>query len=336
MVNSEPVFLATRQGNYANYVASGVFFSDNRGGIFYVTFENPETKVPYDSPDAWKIYTVASLRVSGDDLTAGYSIPLGLATGGSSGTQYIGGGTANALRADPPKTDPPDEDNQHLLNKSQMIFAFAMPDIAAEGGKKSERDDWAQLSADDAAGSNPAEFNGWYIPLREADTSYFEEYVTTRPVLSGGKLYVATFMQEKIDHNSSGICETGGSFMGKSRLYAISLENGGAALWSDGGDGKKKYLEFDGVKIVSATEGDDIIFGIEELAPTEEGKSREYNQNGVSVSYKENFALILDAGPSGDGSTGDGYGSPDDGPSDGKFPGGVTPNDSIINYWLYK
>jgi hypothetical protein len=124
--------------------------------------------------------------------------------------------------------------------------------------------------------------------------------------------------------------------MGKSRLYAISLETGGAALWSDGGDGKRKYLEFDGVKIVSATEaGGEIIFGIAELAPTEEGKSREYNQNGVSVSYKKDMALILNAGPSAGGSSGNGSSSGDES-SGGGLSSLVTSNDSIINYWLYK
>jgi hypothetical protein len=322
MVNSEPVFLATQQGDHADYVASGVFFSDNRGGIFYVTFEDPETKAPYDSPDKWNIYPIASLRGSGDNTTAGYSIPLGLATGGSSGTQYMSGGTANALRADPPKTDSPDEDTQHLLNKSQMIFAFAMPNIAAvpaEGGKMSIRDEWARLNAENDTVSTTGELEkGWYIPLQGDDAAYHEEYVTTRPVISGGNMYVATFMQERIDAASPGICGTGGSFMGKSRLYAISLESGGAVLW---GDRTRKYIELDGVKIVSATEtGSGIEFGIAELDPNRARTSMN-SINEASVSYNGNTGQI-NVEP------------PDDGSSVGGSSSLVAPNDSIIN-WHY-
>jgi hypothetical protein len=334
MVNSEPVFLATRQSSYE---ARGVFFSDNRGGIFYVTFEDPETNAPYDSWDDWKIYTVASLRGSGDASTDSYSIPWGLVAGGSSGGLYVSGGTANAVRA-----DPTNDGNQHLFNKSQMIFAFAMPDIAAapnEGGKKSERGDWAQLSADVSNDVLSAEEeakrknNGWYIPLREADNNangYLEEYVTTRPVLSGGNLYVATFMQERIDTTSAGSCETGSSLMGKSRLYVISLETGSSAL----SDSDKKYHELDGVKIVNVMEiGDKIALRAAEL-DAEAVKNNEISKK-ISITQMGEGDMGVNLMSLEKDLLNDDDEDEDEELSDGDSPN-VTPNDTIINYWLYK
>jgi hypothetical protein len=141
-------------------------------------------------------------------------------------------------------------------------------------------------------------------------------------------MYVATFMQERIDPASPGICGTGGSFMGKSRLYAISLKNGGAVLW---GDGKKKYLELDGVKIVSATEtGSGIIFETAELDPNIAGTSRD-SIDEASFSHNGKTGQIT-VRPLGDGDGDDYYGEPVDGGSSGP----EAPNGSIINYWLYK
>jgi hypothetical protein len=326
MVNSEPVFLATRQ---SNYVARGAFFSDNRGNIFYITFENPETNSPYDSWDDWKIYTVASLRGQGDDPTDSYSNPWGLMGGSRRGSSnlWVGGGTANAARA-----DPPDDDTQHLYNKSQMIFAFLMPNIT--DGKISVRGgmnrgtiegavDWAELSTENNTVSNTEGLKkGWYIPLQKEDSQYNEEYVTMRPILFGGNLYVATFMQEKISTGSSGACDTS-TFMGKARLYAISLEGGRSVLWNDG---DTKYLEFDGIKFVNATvseKGDTVtaVFGFrrmhKERSDSDIRRHTGNKKNGGLSEVKGLDALVLRLTSGG-----------------GNSP--VVSNDSMINYWLYK
>ena len=175
--------------------------------------------------DKWSIYTVASLHENGDDNTAdSFSVPWGV-TGGSprgSSKLWVGGVTADAETSDP--------DNPYLENKSQMIFAFAMPDIRT--GHKTSRGEWAELSRDGNDGGLSADeaakrSNGWYIPLEE------DEYVTAKPLLYGGNLYAATFRENG----------------GVSRLYAVPLESGRPVLWGGG----KKYIEFKGIKFVSFT-----------------------------------------------------------------------------------
>jgi hypothetical protein len=329
------VFLATRD---SNYVARGVFFSDNRGNIFYVTLENPNTNSPYDNSDlqrtnpwnAWDIYTVASLRetrAAGGDLTKdSYSIPWGVVASSrrSSNKLWVGGGTANTARADPQGYD------QHLRNESQMIFAFVMPDITdvtgdatEEGSKVSIRGNWARLSA----GSNnvPSEEetklqNGWYIPLQGDNDTYLEEYVTIRPILSEGIMYIATFMQQKININdASATCETSGGFTGKSRLYAISLEDG-SGKW----EGNGKYHEYEGVKIVNATDMGDgtTAFGAAALDPSKEGiESLRKDEDG-------NLYLVEVGKENERGGTSPG--------EDGGSSSPIKPNDTIINYWLSK
>ncbi|MDR1578847.1 MAG: hypothetical protein LBS35_00700, partial [Synergistaceae bacterium] len=316
MVNSEPVFLATRQNNY---VARGTFFSDNRGNIFYITFENPETNTPYNSWDDWRIYTVASLREDGDAPTDSYSIPWGL-TGGSRrgvGKLWVGGGTADAARA-----DPPDDDVQHLINKSQMIFAFVMPDIAAADGEISLRGDWAQLDADDNdVMINPDGLSkGWYIPLQGATQEYYAEYVPIRPVLFGGNLYIATFKQKKINPAASGACETS-NFDGMSRLYAISLDTGRSVLWKDG---ENKYLEFNGLKFASFTvseKGDTstlvITYRTLSKVNADSDISRHTEDEDALSKVKGMDALVVKMVASG-----------------GTTP--LVPNDSVLNYWLYR
>jgi hypothetical protein len=223
-----------------------------------------------------------------------------------------------------------------------MIFAFVMPDITDgngdvndEGSKVSVRGSWAKLSAElDEKGSDIVSnaeglTHGWYIPLHAAspDSNYLDEYVTIRPILSGGNMYIATFMQKRItniDDPSATCDETGGSFTGNSRLYAISLENG-RGLWDD----NEKYREYEDVKIVNATDmGDSIAFGVEVLDPA----ALDPNNTGDKYLVNDDETLILtklEKKPNGrETSDGDEESSNANG-----LPSG---NESIINYWLYK
>jgi hypothetical protein len=135
-------------------------------------------------------------------------------------------------------------------------------------------------------------------------------------------MYIATFMQERIKiDDSSATCETGGSFTGKSRLYAISLENGGVVPGNDG-----KYTEYDGVKIVNVTDmGDSIAFGLAVLDP-----SIETDTYSAVINDDENLYLkVLEKEANGGGPSDE-----DEEPSNANgLPSG---NESIINYWLYK
>jgi hypothetical protein len=317
MVNSEPVFLATINNTY---IARGLFFADNRGSIFYVNFEDPDTGLPYDSWEDWEIRTVASLRLSGDNATASYSVPTGLMGGArksSPNRLWMGGGTANAARADPPS-----EDEQQLANKSQMIFAFVMPDLA--DGHMTTRDDWSGLDPDDGASKIGDEDNGegWYIPLRGAvPGQYKAEYVTTKPVLFGGNLYVATFREEIVGIGSQGACDTS-ALSGASRLYAISLESGKSVMWGGGG---KKYLEFGGLKFTSFTVSEKG--GVTTLAAAYQALDRptaEQSANGAanaeeSVSKVEGMdaiAIRMIPGSSGGNSN-------------------MAKDDGVVNYWRF-
>jgi len=243
MVVSEPSFFATSSNKYKS---KGMLFSDNRGSVFYVNFTDPVNDLPYETWDDWEIRTVATLHSASDAPTDSYSVPSGLMGGSRAATPgrvWIAGGTANVARADPPS-----EDEQLLVNKSQMIFAFVMPHI--DSGQLSRRSDWTPVNSDNGHDKVADGNDGWYIPLQGSVSGEFkDEYVTTRPVLFGGNLYVATFRESIVDVAEQGACDTK-NLSGTSRLYAISLESGDSMLWGDGDD---KYLEFHGMKIVSFT-----------------------------------------------------------------------------------
>jgi hypothetical protein len=244
MVISEPVF---RTAADSAYLSKGMYFSDNLGRIFYVSFTDPETGLPLKSQDDWEIRTVASLRSSQDAKTDCYSIPSGVRIGmlnRNPDNFWVAGGTADVTRADPTRGD---DESQRMRNKSQMIFAFAMPDFA--GGRMTKRDDWAKLDPEKGDSGISGKHEGWSIPLAQAKGAWKAEYVTAKPELSGGSLYAASFRQSTVSVNSSNPCETS-KINGESRLYALSLETGQAALW---GSGNKKYLRFDGIKITGLT-----------------------------------------------------------------------------------
>jgi hypothetical protein len=243
MIVSEPVFLAGRANHY---ISRGLFFADNRGVVFYVNFAD-ERERPL-RPSEWKVRAIASLRVKKDAPTDSYAIPSGV-MGGSFGNHpdrlWVAGGTADAMRADPPVGD---DGARRVGNKAQMIFAFVMPDLSR--GRHTTRDEWTVLDPDDGDSGVADGASGWYIPLRPAlKLQYGAEYVTSRPVLSGGNLYIATFRESLARVGSQGMCDSG-KMSGESRLYAISLESGSSVLWNDGGT---KYLEFGGMKITAFT-----------------------------------------------------------------------------------
>ncbi|MDR1510576.1 MAG: hypothetical protein LBS53_13165 [Synergistaceae bacterium] len=310
MVNSEPVFLATR---YNNYVARGSFFADNRGSVFYISFEDPETGTPYESWDQWKIYAVASLRGAGDAATDSYSIPWGLMGGsrGGSSKLWVGGGTADALLA-----NPPDRDRQNLPNKSQMIFAFVMPDLVE--GEKSLRSGWTEINAEVGGAKVAANGKGWYIPLQKGNEGDKDEYVTTRPVLFGGNMYIATFMERKID-TKPGMCATD-KLNGSSRLYAISLETGESVLWNDG---NTKYLQFDGIRITSFTiseKGSDTLVAAYQVLDQKSANSdisEHVSKEELLSKVGDLDALVIKMLEGGGGGS------------------GITSNDSMVNYWRY-
>ncbi|MDR1966588.1 MAG: hypothetical protein LBQ36_07740, partial [Synergistaceae bacterium] len=317
MMVGEPTFLATKA---TTYVARGMFASDNRGSIFYVSFIDPDTEAPLDWDD-WKIRAIASLRKSGDPATASYSIPSGVVGGtrtDRSDEIWIGGGTASVgVKGS----------DEKLNNNEQMIFCFKMPYLKSATPPHgmtlpqmtSQRSMWTGLSRD-VANSGIAEGDeGWYITLEPPGTGHGDEYVTTQPVMFGGNLYAGTFIETTVGL-AAGACDVG-RLAGKSRLYAVGWETGEAGLWSDKDD---KYVEFDGIRFVGFT-------------MSEKGKTKT-----LIVTYD-----VLDP-VAADSSIGKNVAGQDDlsrvegmdalsirllGSDDPPTP--VVSNDSVVNYWLY-
>jgi hypothetical protein len=127
-------------------------------------------------------------------------------------------------------------------------------------------------------------------------------------------------MQEKINPNSLEACETS-QFLGKSRLYAISLETGRAELWDDG---NTKYLEFDGIKFASFTlseKGDTstlvMAFRALHRPNAERDIGRHTGRQDALSRVKGLDALVIKMKGAGGRSN-------------------VVSNDSALNYWIYK
>jgi hypothetical protein len=244
---------------------------------------------------------------------------------------WIAGGTGNVTKCDEFKVvanNVPQvsalglaDGEQHIYNKSQMIFAFEMPDV--KNGEMTTRDRWTELDADPFGGMDPKIADGdegWYIPLQIATSSYHDEYTTTRPVLFQGMLFVATFREAKISLSDPGACEST-NINGTTRLYALLLDSGQSVLWGDAG---RKYLEFDGIKITGFTlskSGDTpvLLVSYQELdkaAAEQDITTNTGNEESLSkVDGMNALAIML---PTGSG-----------------FRTNVTSNDGVVNYWRF-
>jgi hypothetical protein len=330
MVVTEPIFFASQS---SNYVARGVFTADNRGNIFYVTFVDYATQEPLPRED-WEIRTVATLRKSGDDPTDSYALPLGVVAGSrvDRGDKWVAGGTSNVGT----RGKAADKDTM-IRNEEQLIFSFKLPEMANEGAANygmTRRSDWTHVSrasADDiddddidyddinGADSIDPDDDGWYIKLKEGDSHYEDEYVTTAPMMINGKLYVATFQELKYETGESA-CDTGQK-NGVARLYTVALDTGGAAMW---GDGKSKFLVFKGMKITGFTHSEQgkketLLVHYERLNVEESAsyiKNRTDNEDALSESDLPNTLEITELGGSG-------------------ITANVTSNDQVVNYWRF-
>jgi hypothetical protein len=229
---------------------------------------------------------------------------------------WVAGGTADVTRADPQRGD---DSSQRMRNKSQMIFAFAMPDLA--GGHMAKRDDWAKLDPEKGDSGISGKHEGWYIPLAKEDkkNGWKGEYVTARPELSGGMLYATAFRQSTVNINANKLCDVA-KINGESRLYALSLETGQAALW---GNGNKKYLRFDGIKITGLTVS--RKGGAQSLLVSYEVLDKDAAERGINLNTgaEESLAKV-------DGMDALALKMPD---GDNIRKSSVKNNDSVVEYW---
>jgi hypothetical protein len=326
MMVSEPVFLAAESISN-NWVADGVFAADNRGNIFLVSFVDPGDNDKPLPRGGWRIRTIASLRKSGDAATDSYSIPAGVVAGARTDKSeiWVGGGTSNVGTR-----GHSDEFDARIKNKEQMIFCFKLPDLSEptpgmtyRGGGNGRPGVWTGLDADDADSEMDSdnEDDGWYIPLRPEEPGYNAEYVTTRPVMFGGNLYVATFREKVIDSGDSSLCENG-NVQGESRLYTVEMDSGRAGMWDDG---NKKYLTFRGLKITGFTtsstgDSEVLIITYEILSKADaDADLKQADDDEDSISRSEgdlDFLSVKMMSKSGTTSP-------------------ITSNDGVINYWRY-
>lgn len=252
MMVSEPTLLRSKNNKY---LTGKIFASDNRGNIFMVAMEN-EDGTPRSVAD-WDISTIATLRLPAEaETTDSYSIPYGLVLGTKAGdpNTWIAGGTANVgTKGNSTPTGESDPDDPAMIkNKMQMLFCFKMPEITPANSTL-YRNSFTQinLSLPDS-GMNDGD-KGWFVPLQGEAPGFGEEYASTQPGLFGGVLYMATFIPEEIDVNST-LCSD--RITGKSRLYALDMSTGKANKWAYNEGSKKygkKYLEIEGIKITGFT-----------------------------------------------------------------------------------
>jgi hypothetical protein len=244
MMISEPTITRSEQSNeYAPFMAGAVYAADNRGGIFGLEMEKEEPGKPMTPipPKDWELKTLATLQ-SDQELSAGkdnsYAIPHGVTALRKDGAVWLSGGTSNILvsagTANPEGT---------LRNKSQMIFSFK-----TEKSQKRvyTRNDRKVLNAagTDVYGPQDQE-RGWMINLAPARAGESAEYVSAKPLVAGGVIYIPTFVEKKVNVTDPDLlCGISPRTYGETRLYALRVDSG-APRWGGGG----RFSVIDGIKI---------------------------------------------------------------------------------------
>jgi Tfp pilus tip-associated adhesin PilY1 len=246
MMVSEPALLRTPNNiKEGPYLAGSVFAADNRGTIFRVDMEEVIGNSISDlEPAKWKINAVATLHSTAADAkesTDSYSIPFGVqAARDGAGYAWISGGTSN-LRTRNDGANP----SGLLKNKSQMIFAFRTQSGHAIYGAKDLKklDDVAADSVLTDADLKDDK-HGWKIDLPAASAGLSEEYVSAKPLLVNGILYVPTFQEGRINWTLESMCSFGVRATGTSRLFVLDVTSG-RGRWSSG----DKFATLEGAKI---------------------------------------------------------------------------------------
>jgi Tfp pilus tip-associated adhesin PilY1 len=255
MMVSEPALLQTydKKIGYTLYTAGRIYAADNRGNIFAVYMEETGAngQVEHLDPHAWKIKTVATLQ---DNLPSGRlsgrnrAFPHGAALDKDGPYVWIAGGTSNIISKKRNIND-----QGILSNDMQMIFAFKSSDRDTAPLARSDLQELAKSSPDGDAVMSP-DGKGWYIKLDRVHG--FDEYVSAKPLLINGTLLVPTFTTTKADTaNITDICQASErSVSGYSRIYALNMRDGAAALWIGRSPDKKiKYIQLEDVRIIGLT-----------------------------------------------------------------------------------
>jgi Tfp pilus tip-associated adhesin PilY1 len=277
MMTSEPTLY---RSDINSYLTGKIFAADNRGNIFCVPLEedagnNGVVPIPVSG---WKAKTIATLqkKASSGASDAAYSIPHGIASARDSGDIWLAGGTADVVT----KVNGNLPDGA-LANESQMIFAFRTNE--AQQGTLT-RDDLKELSPRDASALAQSDNKeGWYMPLAVEAQGKFREYVSAKPEIINGRLFIATFIQRAANPDEMDICNAVRTLYGDSRLYALDVKTGAANLWVNQKDGRRtKYAPLAGVKLTGITRAniggkDSLLLTVDSLSgqfdPTKTGQT---------------------------------------------------------------
>jgi hypothetical protein len=254
MIVSEPALCSSARNDSKldRYATGRIYVADNRGNIFAALLEGADRKggTSPANPSDWKLRTVATLQKNLSEAKISqhnYSIPHGVVLNKSGSTVWVAGGTSDvSIKKKFPG------DTGILSNNLQMIFSFKTNDARME---PLARGDLHQIDRTSPDSVMPPDGKGWFIPL-EVNRHDFAEYVSAKPTLVNGILFVPTFTMTKLDiKEADDLCKTSTKGVdGFSRLYALDIENGGAKLWTSGvSDKKAKYIQIDGIKLTGLT-----------------------------------------------------------------------------------
>jgi Tfp pilus tip-associated adhesin PilY1 len=321
MIVSEPTLFRTsdKESRYAPYVTGRAYVADNRGNIFAAFFEElmADSRVNRLSPDKWKIKMVATLQnslASVASSVSNYAVPYGVTLDMDDKSIWVAGGTSDVTARKTGVNDP-----GVISNDLQMIFAFKTGD-----GQKTPlaRNDIQSLDKLPGTAMTSGG-NGWYIPL-DKTKSNFDEYMSAKPLLVNGTLFVSTFTTTKFNlQGADDLCAASTRIVdGYSRIYALDTRNGSANLWKSKDGKKKKYIQVDGIRISGLTH----VKGMR-------------NGDGSSAVLASFDGLEKDALPKLDQENAryvNGFSAIEIKILPGKTKADLSPGQSVIIYWLEK
>jgi Tfp pilus tip-associated adhesin PilY1 len=234
MMVSEPTLLRS-QLDSNSYMTGRVFAEDNRGNIFMVSMEDDiDGATQTLLKDNWNIRMVATLqkdRSSANSLPLSYATPYGLAASYVNKKIWLGGGTSNVMTK-----ISPDAPKGEIKNDFQMIFGLRVPDQKTDTLVRDEDLKKFEIPSEDKLESSETEqYSGWFFKLRPEEQNNGEEYVSAKPLMINGVMFIATFREmRRIDTSNSNPCGITRSVAGEARIYAVDIRTGAAGHWTAG------------------------------------------------------------------------------------------------------
>jgi hypothetical protein len=326
MVTEPTLYSSEADTAYGAYLTGHMFTADNRGNIFHVAMEGPDANgniAPF-SPSQWRIRTLATLqaRASASTSSKSYAAPFGLVADRVGRTMWLAGGTSNV-----PVRKQSGGDG-YITNGIQTLFAFATQPDSQSGVYTMDDLHMLKATTDNDPPYDSTRYHGWMIPLSQEIRSQsgrvikYAEYVSAKPMLSGGVLFIPTFIPNGFTDDElkdpTLYCQGGLRTRGSARLYAIRLTDGTrwAGFKYSASSGTAKYIEIANAKItgLSTSNRGSVTRGIVTIDKLSDAYKADTNLS--TVIDNKNDALLSFVAP--------------------LPPGGVNmePGQNIIKYWI--